>query len=63
MTCASVSLTYLKSSGSVKVKINMININFSIFRVTGNMISGAAQQHKKRLIPLRKTEVSVIKLI
>ncbi|CAD6186686.1 unnamed protein product [Caenorhabditis auriculariae] len=25
-------------------------------QVTGNMISGAAQQHKKRLIPLRKTD-------
>ncbi|KAK0408271.1 hypothetical protein QR680_003865 [Steinernema hermaphroditum] len=31
-------------------------MSFVCFRVTGNMISGAAQQHKKRLIPLRKTD-------
>ncbi|PAV62845.1 hypothetical protein WR25_15916 [Diploscapter pachys] len=31
-------------------------MTFKNYRVTGNMISGAAQQHKKRLIPLRKTD-------
>ncbi|CAJ0950219.1 unnamed protein product, partial [Mesorhabditis belari] len=33
-----------------------IHMRFKRFRVTGNMISGAAQQHKKRLIPLRRTD-------
>ncbi|KAL6741668.1 hypothetical protein Aduo_014899 [Ancylostoma duodenale] len=31
-------------------------LRFKNYRVTGNMISGAAQQHKKRLVPLRKTD-------
>lgn len=31
-------------------------LKFKNYRVTGNMISGAAQQHKKRLVPLRKTD-------
>ncbi|ETN72296.1 K+ channel tetramerization domain protein [Necator americanus] len=33
-----------------------IQLKFKNYRVTGNMISGAAQQHKKRLVPLRKTD-------
>uniref|UniRef100_A0A914CIZ9 Uncharacterized protein n=1 Tax=Acrobeloides nanus TaxID=290746 RepID=A0A914CIZ9_9BILA len=34
------------------------SVSFACLRdeVTGNMISGAAQQHKKRLVPLRKTD-------
>ncbi|CAI4227246.1 unnamed protein product [Auanema sp. JU1783] len=40
MACASISYSALACNG----------------QVTGNMISGAAQQHKKRLVPLRRTD-------
>ncbi|CAJ0568933.1 unnamed protein product, partial [Mesorhabditis spiculigera] len=50
-----ISQAVLQHRGSVAFPVPGapdVHMRFKRFRVTGNMISGAAQQHKKRLIPL-----------
>ncbi|CAJ0561670.1 unnamed protein product, partial [Mesorhabditis spiculigera] len=54
-----ISQAVLQHRGSVAFPVPGapdVHMRFKRFRVTGNMISGAAQQHKKRLIPLRRTD-------
>ncbi|CAI5451946.1 unnamed protein product [Caenorhabditis angaria] len=49
-------LAHRNSTTTFGVPNSDAQLKFHNFRVTGNMISGAAQQHKKRLVPLRRTD-------
>ncbi|CAI2354590.1 unnamed protein product [Caenorhabditis sp. 36 PRJEB53466] len=53
-------LAHRNSAATFTVPGSTQQLKFHNYRVTGNMISGAAQQHKKRLIPLRRTDAMTL---